>query len=152
MALCNALRDASAFSAHPRPCSGSAGLMVLSTLASPGKHPNAHWRLFVGHGQTRSARAPPACWFFPRRRLRKPSLEPEHLSGLLNSFDLALVKLVFHPYQQAAAHLACTRPPDCLMNSSSQTPVHAASEPKSPSASSFRHHSLMFRHHGPSSP
>jgi hypothetical protein len=30
MALCNALRDASAFSAQPRPCSGSAGLMVVS--------------------------------------------------------------------------------------------------------------------------
>jgi hypothetical protein len=85
MALCNAQRDSSAFSAHPRlawkklreklRCSGSASLMVLSTMASPGTHPNAHWRLFVGHERTRSDRALSACWFFPRRRLRKLPLE-----------------------------------------------------------------------------
>jgi hypothetical protein len=37
------------------------------------------------------------------------------LSGLPNSCVLAFVKLVLHPCQQAAAHLACTRPPDCLL-------------------------------------
>jgi hypothetical protein len=121
MALCNALRDASAFSAHPRPCSGSADLMVLSTLASLWTHPNAHWRLFVGHERTRSARAPPDCWFLPRQRPLKASMDTEQLSGLSNSCVLDLVLLVLHPCHQSGAHLACTRPPDFVASRHSFT-------------------------------
>jgi hypothetical protein len=71
--------------------------------------------LFVGHERTRSARAPSSCWFFPRRRPRKPPLDTEQLSGLPNPCVLAFVNLVLHPCLQAAAHLACTRPPDHLL-------------------------------------
>jgi hypothetical protein len=90
--------------------------MVLSTLAFPGTHPNAHRRLFVGHERTRSARAPPGCWFLPRRRPRKPPMDTEQLSGMPNSCVLAFVLLVLHPWQQAGAHLACTRPPDFVVS------------------------------------
>ena len=62
----------------------------------------------------RRARAPPACWFLPRRTQCQQSLDTEQLSGLPNSCVLAFVMLALalHPCQQAASHLACTWPPD----------------------------------------
>jgi hypothetical protein len=60
MALCNAPRDASAFSAQPRLYSGFVILEGFSSLASQG-HARMHiLRLFAGLEQARIARAPPA--------------------------------------------------------------------------------------------
>ncbi len=59
---------------------------------------------------------------------------------------------VSHPCQQAAAHLVCTRPRDCLLPPRKPTQLHTVSEPTSPKDSSFCHHSILFQHHGQLSP
>ncbi len=102
MAACNAPLDASAFSAHLRPCSGSAGLMV-----HPRWSPQGHNRTHIGvclldtHRRTALARllidgsstpdaAQAAVGHGVAIAARQPRVQ-------------ALVSLVLHPCQQAAA-------------------------------------------------
>ena len=125
MALCNAPRDASAFSAQPRLCSGFVMLEGFASPASPG-----HARMHIG-----------ACLPDSNRRAALVRLLLEGISSLdaaqaaighgaaIRPADLrvlALVTLVLHPCQQAASHLPCTRPPDRLSpghRSSSLSPL-----------------------------
>jgi hypothetical protein len=115
MVLCNAPRDASAFPAQPRLCSGFVMLEGFSSIASPG-----HARMHIGD-----------CSPDSNRRVSLLRLLLEGFSSLdaapaaighglaLTAAEfrvLAFVSLVeLHPCQQAESHLACTRPPDSML-------------------------------------
>jgi hypothetical protein len=115
MTLCNDPRDASAFPAQPRLCSGFVMFEGFSSRASPG-----HARTHIG-----------ACSPDSNRRAALLRLLLEGFSSLdaapaaighgipLTAAEfqvLAFVSLVeLHPCQQATSHLVCTRPPDRML-------------------------------------
>jgi hypothetical protein len=115
MALCNAPRDASAFPAHPRPCSGSAGLMGQPRWSSPG-HNRTHIGVCLPDTDRRAALS--RILLDGSATLDAASAATGHGAAIrpadLRVF-LAFVLLVLHPCQQAASHLPCTRPPDRLL-------------------------------------
>ena len=121
------------FSAQPRLCSGLVMLEGFSSLASPG-----HTRMHIG-----------ACSLDTNRRAALVRLLLEGISSLdaaqaaighgaairpaeLRVF-LAFVMLALHTCQQAASHLACTRPPDFVASRCSFLVL-----PPAPSSSSSR--------------
>ncbi len=100
--------------AHPRPCSGSAGLMGQPRWFSPG-HNSTHIGL-CSMDTNRLA-------VFTRILLDgSATLDASRAAighgAAIRPADLrvpALVMLVLHPCQQEASHLPCTRPPDRLL-------------------------------------
>ena len=126
MALCNAPRDASAFSAHPRSCSGSAGLMGQPRWSSPG-HNRTHIGVCLPDTDRRAALS---------RILLDGSTTLDAASAAIGhglaltaaEFRvLAFVSLVeLHPCQQAASHLPCTRPPDRLLPNRSRNSLRGS--------------------------
>ena len=117
MALCNsAPRDASAFSAHPRSCSGSAGLMGQPRWSSPG-HNRTHIGVCLLDTNRRAALA--RILLDGSATLDATQAAIGHRAAIRPAelrVSLAFVMLALHPCQQAASHLACTRPPDFVVS------------------------------------
>ena len=111
--------------AHPRPCSGSAGLMGQPCWFSPG-----HNRTHIGVcSLDTNRRAVLARILLDGSATLDAARAAIGHGAAIRPADLrvpALVMLVLHPCQQAASHLPCTRPPDRLSpghRSSSLSPL-----------------------------
>ena len=99
--------------AHPRPCSGSAGLMGQPRWFSPG-HNRTH--IVVCSLDTNRCAVLARILLDGSATLDAARAAIGH-GAAIRPADLrvpAIVKLVLHPCQQAASHLPCTRPPDSL--------------------------------------